>query len=74
MERKALEMENHVRGRPGGSDVASPQPTARRGKPAQIFPADAADPDGRLRMDGVIFESEPRHGKRFGRRLTGRSR
>jgi hypothetical protein len=32
--------------RPGGSDVASPQPAARHGEPAQVFPANAAVADG----------------------------
>jgi hypothetical protein len=32
------------RGRPGGSDVASPQPAGRHGQPAQVLPADAAAP------------------------------
>jgi hypothetical protein len=41
-------------GRPGGSDVASPQPAARHSEPAQVFPANAAATDGRPRMDGVI--------------------
>jgi hypothetical protein len=41
-------------GRPGGSDVASPQPAARHGEPAQVFPANAAPPGARPRMDGVI--------------------
>jgi hypothetical protein len=31
---------------PGGSDVASPQPAARCGEPAQVFPANAAAPRG----------------------------
>jgi hypothetical protein len=37
------------RGRPGGPDVASPQPAARHGEPAQIFLANAATADGRPR-------------------------
>ncbi len=41
-------------GRPGGSDVASPQPAARHGEPAQVFPANAAAADGRPRMDGAM--------------------
>jgi hypothetical protein len=57
-----------------GSNVASPQPAARRGEPAQVFPANAAAPDGRPRLDGVICWSRSLGGKRFGRRLTGRSR
>ena len=36
-------------GRPGGSDVASPQPAARHGEPAQVFPANVAPADGRRR-------------------------
>ena len=34
--------------------VASPQPPARHGEPAQVFRANAAAPDGRPGMDGVI--------------------
>jgi hypothetical protein len=41
-------------GRSGGSNVASPQPAARHGEPAQVFPANAAPADGRRRVDGVI--------------------
>jgi hypothetical protein len=37
------------RGRTGGSNVDSPQPAARRGEPAQVFPANAAPADGRPR-------------------------
>ncbi|HEX7423058.1 MAG TPA: hypothetical protein VF311_04105 [Terriglobales bacterium] len=52
-------------GRPGGSNVASPQPAARRGQPAQESHANAAPPDGRPRVDGVIgLESDPRRGRR----------
>jgi hypothetical protein len=36
-------------GRPGGADVASPQPAARHGEPAQVFPANAVAADGRPR-------------------------
>jgi hypothetical protein len=31
-----------------------PQPAARHGEPAQVFPANTAAPDGRPRMDGGI--------------------
>src|ERR1035437_6123698 len=48
------------RRRPGGPDVASPQPAARRHDPAQVSPANAAAPDGRPRMDGVICWSGSR--------------
>jgi len=44
-------------GRSGGSNVASPQPAERHGEPAQVFPANAAPPGGRPRMDGVIRRS-----------------
>jgi hypothetical protein len=44
-------------GRPRGSEVASPQPAARHGEPAQVFPANAAPTNGRLRLDGVICGS-----------------
>jgi hypothetical protein len=44
-------------GRPSGSDVARPQPAARHGEPAQVFPADAAPADRRPRLDGVICGS-----------------
>jgi hypothetical protein len=47
-------------GRPGGSDVASPQPAAPHGEPAQVFPANTAAPDERPRMDGVIGWSRMR--------------
>jgi hypothetical protein len=33
-------------GRPGGADVASPQPAARHSEPAQVLPANAAPPTG----------------------------
>ena len=50
MERKAAgDGEIPREGRPGGSDVASPQPAARHGEPAQVFPANAAPADGRPR-------------------------
>jgi hypothetical protein len=48
------------RGRPGGSDVARPQPAARHGEPARIFPANAAAADGRPGLDGVICWSRIR--------------
>ena len=35
-------------GRPGGSNVASPQPAARHGEPAQGFPSNAAPDLGKL--------------------------
>ena len=54
LEKRAGDGEIAGRGRPGGSDVASPQPAARHGEPAQVFAATAAAPDGRPRMDGVI--------------------
>jgi hypothetical protein len=38
----------------------SPQPAARHGEPAQGLPADAAPPDGRPRLDGVICGSRIR--------------
>ena len=44
-------------GRPGGSNVASPQPAARHGEPTHVFPANAAAADGRPRMDSVICGS-----------------
>ena len=34
--------------------VASPQPAARHGEPAQVLPANTAPPDGRPRLDGVM--------------------
>jgi hypothetical protein len=61
-------------GRPGGSNVASPQPAARHGEPDQVFRANASPPGGRPRMDGVIGWSRSLRGKRCGRRLTDRSR
>jgi hypothetical protein len=74
MEKRAGDGEIAVRGRPGGSNVTSPQPAARHGELAQVFPATAAAAERRLRMDGVICGSRSLRGKRFGRRLTGRSR
>jgi len=61
LEKRSLEMErSRLGGRSGGSDVASPQPAARHGEPAQVFPANASAPDGRPRMDGVICWSRIR--------------
>src|SRR5450756_2470690 len=54
LEKRAGDGEIAGRGRKGGSDVASPQPAARHGEPAQVFPANAAAADGRPRLDGVI--------------------
>jgi hypothetical protein len=53
LEKRAGDGEIAGRGRPGGSNVASPQPAARHGGPAQVFPANAAPPDGRGHEDGV---------------------
>ena len=36
------------------------KPAARHGEPAQVFPANAAPPDGRPRMDGVMGWSQIR--------------
>jgi hypothetical protein len=47
MKRKGWRWRNRGRGRPGVSNVASPQPAARHGEPAQVSPANAAAPDGR---------------------------
>ena len=44
LEKRAGDGEIAGRGRPGGSDVASPQPAARRGEPAEAFPANAVAP------------------------------
>jgi hypothetical protein len=44
----------------GGSDVASPQPAARHGEPAQVFRTNAAAADGRPRLDSVICGSRIR--------------
>ena len=44
LEERAGDGEIAGRGRPGGSYVASPQPAARSGEPAQVFPANAAHP------------------------------
>jgi hypothetical protein len=46
MEKRAGVGEIAGRGRPGGSDVGSPQPAARHGEPAQVLPANTAAPDG----------------------------
>jgi hypothetical protein len=54
LEKRAGDGEIAGRGRPGGSEVASPQPAARHGEPARVFPANAAAADGRPRIDGVI--------------------
>jgi hypothetical protein len=54
LEKRAGEREIAGRGRPGGSDVASPQPAARHGEPAQVFPANAPAAERRPRVDGVI--------------------
>jgi hypothetical protein len=54
LEKRAGDGEIAGRGRPGRSDVASPQPAARHGEPAQVLPAHGAPADGRPRMDGVI--------------------
>jgi hypothetical protein len=40
----------------------------------ELFPANASPPGGRPRLDGVIGWSGILRGKRFGRRLTDRSR
>jgi hypothetical protein len=47
-------------GRPGGSNVASPQPAARHGEPTQVVPANGAAADRRPRLDGVIGGSRIR--------------
>src|ERR1035437_10871960 len=54
VEKRAGVGETAGRRRPGGPDVASPQPAARQGEPAEAFPANAAAADGRPRVDGVI--------------------
>jgi hypothetical protein len=46
LEKRAGDGEIAARGRPGGSDVASPQLAARHGEPTQVFPANAAAADG----------------------------
>jgi hypothetical protein len=61
-------------GRPGGPDVTSPQPAARHGEPAQGFRANAVPPTGDRGWMGVICGSRSLRDKRFGRRLTDRSR
>jgi hypothetical protein len=45
LEKRAGDGEIAGRGRPGGSDVASPQPAARHGETAHVFPANASTPD-----------------------------
>jgi hypothetical protein len=74
LDKRAGDGEIAMGGRPGASDVASPQPPARHGEPAQVLPANTAPPDGRPRLDVVIGWSGILRGKRFGRRLTDRSR
>src|ERR1035437_1256130 len=54
LEKRAGDGEIARSGRPGGAIVASTQPAARHGEPAQVFPANAAPADGRRRVDGVI--------------------
>ena len=54
LEKRAGDGEIARGGRPGGAIVASTQPAARHGEPAQLFPANAAPADGRRRVDGVI--------------------
>jgi hypothetical protein len=46
LEKRAGDGEIAGRGRPGGSNVASPQPAARHGEPTQVFPATGAPPSG----------------------------
>jgi hypothetical protein len=65
LEKRAGDGEIAGRGRPRGSNVASPQPAARHGEPAQVFPANAAVPERRPRMDGVTC------GSRFHRLRAG---
>jgi hypothetical protein len=48
LEKRAGDGEIAARGRPGGSDVASPQLAARHGEPTQVFPANAAAADGHV--------------------------
>jgi hypothetical protein len=43
LEKRAGDGEIARGGRPGGSNVASPQSAARHGEPAQVFPATAGD-------------------------------
>jgi hypothetical protein len=53
------------RGRSGGSNVSSPQPAARHGEPAQVFPANAVAADGRPRFGWRDrLESDPSRGRR----------
>ena len=40
--------------KPLDASPAAIKPAARHGEPAQVFPANAAPPNGRPRMDGVI--------------------
>jgi len=54
LEKSAGDGEIASSGRPGVSDVVSPQPAARHGEPAEAFPANAAAANGRPRMDGAI--------------------
>jgi hypothetical protein len=76
LEKRARDGEIDGRGRTGGSNVASPQPPARHGEPAQVFPANAAPADGRPRMAGVIgYGRHPRRRQRVaGARLQGEGR
>jgi hypothetical protein len=60
LEKKTGDGEIARGGRPGRSSVASPQPAARHGEPARVFPANASPSDGRSRMDGVICGSRIR--------------
>jgi len=59
LEKRAGDEEIARGGRSRGSDVASPQPAAH-GEAAQVFPANAAAPDGRPRLTGVICGSGSR--------------
>jgi len=47
-------------GRPGGSDEPRLEPAARHGEPTQVFPGNAAPPERRPRLDGVICGSRSR--------------
>ena len=60
--------------KPVDASPAAVKPAALHGEPAQVFPANAVAADGRPRLDGGIGRSRSLRGKRFGRRLTGRSR
>jgi len=60
---------------------AAIKPAARHGEPAQVFPANAAPPGARPRMDGVICGCRSLPGKRCRRfaasaatRLIGQNR